>query len=201
MAFPRRLLDDGEDVVLARRPHWWCFAPAGAGLVAALALAVTSAALALPEPVQLLAVLLTLVALGRFVIRYARWATTQFVVTSERVLHRRGVVVRRGMEIPLGYVSAVACRQSLGERVLRCGEVVIEAVGGGEHRLPRVARPSTFRDEVRAAVDARRRRASGDWSGGLSTIEQLERLDELCRRGVLTRTEFDRKKEQLLERM
>jgi hypothetical protein len=32
-------------------------------------------------------------------------------------------------------------------------------------------------------------------------VEQLERLDELCRRGVLTRAEFEAEKAQLLERM
>jgi hypothetical protein len=201
MAFPRRLLDDGEDVVLAVRPHWWCFAPAGAVLAAALALAVVSAALFLPEPAQLLAALLTLVALGRFVTRYARWATTRFVVTSKRVIQRSGVVSRRGIELPLDQVRAVSCRQSLGERVLRCGDVVIEAVEAGEQRFSRLPRPSMLRDEIRAGIEAHRRRWAGGWSGGLSMVEQLERLDELCRRGVLTRAEFDRKKGQLLERM
>ena len=196
MAFSGRL-DDGEAVILGVRPHWWCFAPTGAVLAAALILAVGSAAFTLPEPVQLLVVLLTLVALGRFVTSYARWATTRFVVTSERVIHRRGVVVRRGEEILLGQVRAVSCRQSLGGRVLRCGDVVIEAAAGREHRWRRLPRPSVFRDELRAAAEAHRSR----WGRGWSDVDQLERLDELCRRGVLTRAEFELKKGQLLERM
>lgn len=197
MAFSRRLLDAGEEVALAVRPHWWCFAPAGAVLAAALILAVGSATSALPEPVLLLVVLLTLAALGRFVARYARWATTRFVVTSERVIHRHGVVARRANEIPLGQVRGVSCRRSLAGRVLRCGEVVIETAEGSERRLERLPRPSVFRDELRTAAEAHRRR----WGGGWSDVDQLERLDELRRRGVLTRAEFDRKKEQLLERM
>lgn len=197
MAFSKRLLDDGEEVAVAVRPHWWCFAPAGAVLAGALVLAVGSATAALPEPVLLLVVLLTLAALGRFVARYARWATTRFVVTSERVIHRHGVVARRATEIPLGQVCRVSCRRSLGARLLRCGEVVIETAEGSEHRLQRLPRPSVFRDELRAAAEAHRRQ----WGRGWSDVDQLERLDDLCRRGVLTRAEFDRKKGQLLERM
>lgn len=200
MAFSGRL-DDGEEVILAVRPHWWCFAPTAAVLAAALILAVASATYGFPEPVQLLVVLLTLVALGRFVARYARWATTRFVVTSERVIHRRGVVVRRGTEVPLRQVRRVSCRRSLGERVLRCGEVVIDVVETGEQRFARLPRPSLLGDEIRAAVHAHGQRPAGGWSHPLSTVDQLERLDELCRRGVLSRAEFDRKKEQLLERM
>ncbi|HEV2071621.1 MAG TPA: PH domain-containing protein [Acidimicrobiales bacterium] len=195
MAFSRRLLDDGEQVAVAVRPHWWCFAPAGAGLAGALILAVGSVTYALPEPVLLVVVVLTLAALGRFVARYAHWATTRVVVTSERVIHRRGVVARRATEIPLGQVRGVSCRRSLAGRVLRCGEVVIETAEGSEHRLERLPRPAVFREEVRAAAEAHRRR----W--GWSDVDQLERLDDLCRRGVLTRAEFDRKKGQLLERM
>lgn len=201
MALPRRLLDDGEEITLAVRPHWWCFAPAGAVLTAAVALALGSAAFALPEPVQLLVVLLTLLALARFVTRYARWATTRVVVTTERVVHRSGVVARRHVEIPLHRVRSVSCRQSLGERVLRCGEVVIEPVEGGEQRFARLPRPAALRDEVRAGTEAHRRRWARSWSDGASVVDQLERLDQLCRRGVLTRAEFDRKKGQLLERM
>lgn len=201
MAFPRRLLDAGEVIVLSVRPHWWCFAPAGAALAAAVALVVLCARADLPEPVQLLAALVTLVALGRFVARYARWATTRSVVSSERVIHRRGVLTRRGMDIPLAAVRSASCRQTLAQRALRCGDVVIESVGGGEQRLTRLPRPAVFRDEVRAGAEAHRQRWMSEGPGGLSTFEQLERLDDLCRRGVLTRAEFDRKKGQLLERM
>jgi uncharacterized membrane protein YdbT with pleckstrin-like domain len=201
MAFPRRLLDDGEDVVLSVRPHWWCFAPAGAALAAAVVVMVGSAALGLPEPVQLLVALVTLVVLGRFVTRYARWATTRSTVTTERVIHRHGVMSRRGIEIPLGAVRSASCRQSLAERALRCGDVVIESVEGSQQRLVRLPRPSAFRDQVRTAAEAHRRRWVTERPGALSMIDQLERLDDLCRRGVLTRAEFDRKKGQLLERM
>jgi hypothetical protein len=78
---------------------------------------------------------------------------------------------------------------------------VIESLEGGQQRLVRLPRPVAFRDEVRAAAAAHRRRWVADRPGALSMVEQLERLDDLCRRGVLTRAEFDRKKGQLLERM
>ena len=42
-----------------------------------------------------------LVALGYFAQRYARWTSTNFVVTNERVISRSGVVAKKGIEIPL----------------------------------------------------------------------------------------------------
>ncbi len=40
---------------------------------------------------------------------------------------------------------------------------------------------------------------SGRSAGGLSVVEQLERLDALCRRGVISQAEFAAKKAELLE--
>jgi hypothetical protein len=41
--FPRRLLNEGEEVVLDLRPHWWELAGPSVALVAAIALAVAVA--------------------------------------------------------------------------------------------------------------------------------------------------------------
>lgn len=205
MAFPSRLLNDGEEIVLDLRPHWSFFALPALSLGAAMSVLVALSTAKWPEWLQVVAAVATLVALGRFVVRYARWATTNFVVTSDRLIHRKGLVAKEGIEIPLERVNTVFFRQSVLERVLRCGDLVIESGGErGRQAFGDIPRPSSVQNEIYHQIEANQARMSPQShlsSGGLSLVEQLERLDELCRRGVLTRAEFEAEKSQLLERM
>lgn len=155
MAFPARLLREGEEVVIDLRPHWTLFAPAASVLAAALATLVALAAVAAPEVLQVLAAVTTLLALARFVVGYSRWASTNLVVTAERLIHRRGVWAKEGVEIPLHRVHAVRCRRSVLGRVLRYGEVVVEAGtehGANRHGFGPVPRPVAVQREISRLV-------------------------------------------------
>ncbi|MGI9120788.1 MAG: PH domain-containing protein [Acidimicrobiales bacterium] len=203
MAFPRRLLHDGEDLVADLRPHWSSLALPAMLLAASIGVLLALADASLPEVLQLLAGLATLVALARFVVRYLRWATTNFVVTSDRLIHRSGVVAKQGTEIPLERVSTVLFRQSMPERLLRCGELVIESGGEkGGQRFRDIPRPSAVQNDIYGQIEKHRERMhqarGAPPSAGLTLVEQLERLDHLCRRGVLSRREFEAEKAQLL---
>lgn len=205
MAFPSRLLNQGEEMILDLKPHWSFFALPALVLVAALGVLIGLSAAGWPDWLQLAAAAATLVALVRFVVRYARWASTNFVVTSDRLVHRKGIVAKEGIEIPLERVNTVFFRQSVLERMLRCGDLVIESGGErGRQAFSDIPRPSVVQNEIyRQIEDNQHRMISGrvQPSTGLTLVEQLERLDELCRRGVLTRAEFETEKAQLLERM
>lgn len=205
MAFPSRLLNDGEEIVLDLRPHWSFFALPAIALVASVSLLIALSAARWPEWLQILAAVMTIVALVRFVVRYARWATTNFVVTSDRLIHRRGIVAKEGIEIPLERVNTVFFRQSVLERFLRCGDLVIESGGErGRQAFSDIPRPSSVQNDIYHQIEGNQGRMSAErdrGSGGLSLVEQLERLEKLCRRGVLTRAEFEAEKAQLLERM
>ncbi len=208
MGFPRRLLNDGEDVVLDLRPHWSFFALPALVLAGALSLLVTLASIEAHELLQVAVAVLTLVALVRFVLRYARWATTNFVVTTDRLIHRNGVVAKEGIEIPLERVNTVFFRQRMVERMLRCGDLVIESGGEqGRQSFTDIPHPSGVQNEIHRQIEDNQNRMTGGGPtrarerSGLSVVEQLERLDLLCRRGVLTRAEFEAEKAQLLDRM
>jgi hypothetical protein len=41
------------------------------------------------------------------VARYLKWVTTNFVITSDRVIYRSGVFAKSGIEIPLERVNSV----------------------------------------------------------------------------------------------
>ena len=203
MAFPSRLLHDGEEIVVDLRPHWSSLALPALALASAVLVALSAANW--PEWLQLGWALVTLAVLGRFVAGYARWATTHFVVTSDRLIHRRGIVAKEGIEIPLERVNTVFFRQSVMERILRCGDLVIESGGElGRQAFSDIPRPALVQSDIYSEMEENQRRMSSDperGGRGLSVVEQLERLDRLCRRGVLSRAEFEVEKAQLLERM
>lgn len=195
MSFPRRLLHEDERVVVDQRPHWRSFAGAASALVVAVGVLVATAVAGLDQWLQLAAAALTLLALARFVVRYTRWAGTRTVVTTARFVHRRGALAKRGVELPLSQVGRVAVEQSLADRLLRSGDLVIEAVGDDRtQRFTDVSRPEHVQRQLQRLVDDDRR-------GGATVPEQLARLGELRRRGVITDDEFGSGKASLLERL
>ncbi|MGI8792627.1 MAG: PH domain-containing protein, partial [Acidimicrobiales bacterium] len=88
MPFPRRLLNETEDIVLDLRPHWWIFAAPAAALGAAIGLAGLVAVLDLATPFFYVVLALVVLALLWMGGRWARWATTNFVLTTDRLIYR-----------------------------------------------------------------------------------------------------------------
>ena len=202
MPFPRKLLNEGEDVVLDLHPHWRFFS----GPVTAV-VATTAAAVALRHVGDALLVALvaaSVICLLWVAARYARWATTNFVVTTDRLVFRHGILSKRGKEIPLSRVNDIAVDQSLLERLIGAGDVTIESGGErGQQVFPDMPRPLAVQNAIYREMERARDRDAARAVGAraLSIPEQIERLDELRQRGVITQSEFDAKKTQLLERM
>ena len=203
MAFPTKLLNDGEVVVLDLHPHWWYLTPAVALVVAAVVATVISGSTTLTWLTYLLAAVLVLAVLW-LLMRYARWATTSLVLTNHRLVHRSGIVGKSGREIPLDHINDISYHQRIFERLIGAGDVVIESAGQrGQEVFADLPKPGRIQNEIYRQIDAGKRRGNDDGSArhDLSIPEQIEKLDELCRRGVITRAEFDAKKTQLLDRL
>jgi len=214
VTFPEEMLNDGEDVLLDLRPHWWFIAPASAGLVAALIFGSVALGADWPDPIKFLAGIVVLFALGYFVVRFVRWAGINFVVTSERIVSRKGVIAKKGIEIPLDRVNTVFFNQGIFERIIGAGDLGIESAGeGGRQNFEDIRRPRHVQQEIYRAMEADETSrfqhmgqvvaaSGGGAQGGEPSIpEQIEQLDDLRKRGALTQEEFDEKKRELLGRL
>jgi len=202
--FPRKLLNDNEDIVLDLRPHWWFLSGPVATVVLTVALTIFVAAIGAPTLVLLASLALMIVALVWLLVRFLRWTTTNFVVTTDRLIFRSGVLSKHGREIPLERVNDITFNASLFERVIRAGDLVIESAGErGQQMFTDIPRPMHVQNEVYRQIEAAQQRDADRMSGRreLSVPEQLEKLDELRQRGVISQAEFDAKKSQLLDRM
>ena len=206
MSSPSKVLDDGEELILDLRPHWGYFARETAALLVALAIGVVALGFDWPDLVKLgalVAILATLVWAG---ISYAGWASSHLVLTTDRLIHRSGTLTRTGTEIPLERINTVFFRQTLLERLLRCGDLTIESAGErGRQEFANIRRPLNVQNEIHRQMEASQNRRSGPGNHSPfppSTIpRQIAELDELRRRGVVTDAEFQRKKDELLRRM
>lgn len=199
MTFPARLLNPGEEVVLDVRPHWWYLAGPVVVSVLVLAGAVTTGLLQAPAAAVWAVVAALVASLVWLVARYLRWASTRLFVTTDRLIHRRGLLARTGREIPLEHLSDISYRQSILQRLLGAGDLRLESAGRDSAEVfTWLPHPGLLQNEIYRQVDAGRAGSSGGRE--LSLAEQLEKLDELRRRGILTQAEFDAQKIRLLDR-
>lgn len=222
MPFPRRLLIDNEELVLELRPHWIALVIPTivtilviVGWVLVLVYAPddgTGRSVVLWGSTALAIVVVLWLPLRRFI----GWATSYFVVTSDRVIHREGWIAKRSMEIPLEAINDVRFHQGVFERLIGAGDLIISSASEyGRQVFADIRNPEEvqrtiyhqgelntqrmYRGAGQASVPPAPREAAG-WTppAAPSTSGELERLADLRDRGVLTEAEFQEQKRKVL---
>jgi len=203
MAFPRRLLAEGEQLIMDLRPHWIALAMPLAE-TALLVAAVIAALIYVPDSWPT-AVRWGIVGVGvvLFLIhplrRIVAWATSHFVVTSDRVIHRSGWFAKQSMEIPLENVSDVKFHQGIFERVIGAGDLTLESPGTfGQETFGDVRKPEHVQKTIYEMTEANQRRSVAP-AAAPSMADELAKLDRLRDEGVLTEDEFQAQKARLLK--
>jgi uncharacterized membrane protein YdbT with pleckstrin-like domain len=207
--FPRRLLIENEELVLELRPHWIALvAPA---LVTVLCVAIWTGALVFAPDDGFLRSLTvwggTALAVVLFVLypvrKFISWATSWFVVTSDRVVHREGWIAKRSMEIPLEAINDVRFNQGVFERMIGAGDLVISSASEfGRQAFSDIRHPEEVQKTIYHQGELNKERM---YRGGPqtapsapSTTTELERLGKLRDDGVLTQAEFEDQKRKIL---
>ena len=126
MAFPTKLLNEGEHVVVSTRTHPKALILPGLVLVVALVGALFLTGLVdngigrIIIWVVFLAVLLWFVA-GPFL----AWLTTTYTFTNRRFIKRSGFIAKEGRTIPLNRISGVDFEIGVIDRIFGCGTLVV----------------------------------------------------------------------------
>ena len=213
MGFSSDLLSDDEEVVVDMHPHWWTMVPISSLLAVVIVGGLALLIYAGDGTMWLIArVFVGLVVLGTlvaFATRYAKWASTEFVVTTERVISRKGIFAKNGIEIPLDRINTVFFEQTAFERMAGSGDLGIESAGeGGRQTFTNIRKPNMVQAEIytqKERFEDRRLDRIGRASAGAAVAEsipdQIGKLAELRNSGVLTEAEFEMKKAELLKRM
>ena len=205
MPYPRKLLNDNETVALDVHPHWWYFVEAAVALAGAVIFGIIVLAAGWAEPLKWLAVVLIVGCAIWLVARYIKWLTTNFVITSDRVIFRHGVFAKSGIEIPLERVNSVHFSQSIIERIVGAGDLLIESgAEGGQQRFTDVHDPDKIQNLIHSQMEQNEKRMFQAHHPDASpaavndVMAQLERLEAMRERGTLTPEEFETQKQRLL---
>ena len=205
MAFSQKNLTPNETIALDLHPHWWYFSGPVAALVGALVFEIvvlTRDQGTTRDVLGYIALALIVATALWLVSRYLRWMTTSFVITSHRIIFRTGVIAKSGIEIPLERVNNVNFNQSVFERALGAGDLLIESGGeDGQSRFSDIRHPDRVQRLIHAQMEQVVQRRSGYSSGPAPSVdvaEQLERLEAMMQRGTLSADEFETQKRKLL---
>lgn len=212
-SFPAALLADDEDLVLDTRPHPIALVMPVLETMLIVA-AVVIVALVIPFHWGLLAYLLIMLGgVAMFLIWPARplvkWLTSHFVVTTERVMRRTGLVARHSVEISLEKITDVRVSQTIIERMVNAGDLTLESAGRtGREVFEDVRAPDAVQKmifEMKERGETRRQTVAAQlpnagW-GPTSVADELTKLHQLLQQGVLTEEEFQTAKARLLHRV
>jgi uncharacterized membrane protein YdbT with pleckstrin-like domain len=204
MPFPQRLLTSDEELVLDLRPHW--IALVGPVAVTILLVAGVSYALATIDTGivrWIVAGLAVFLFIAYPVRRFIQWATSHFVVTNERLIHREGLIAKNSMEIPLDRINDVRFHQNVFERLIGAGDLIIESAGTrGQEVFSNVRHPENVQKVVYERSEGHTMKLQGAGvpaaPAAPSVTEELQRLADLKDRGAITEEEFQAQKARLL---
>jgi uncharacterized membrane protein YdbT with pleckstrin-like domain len=150
MPYIDRHLVPGERVVFRTRFHPVMFSGTifFAACVAGIAALIVHRNALAPETVRMLWVAALLTIVAAFVSPYLRWRTSEFAVTTRRVLVKVGLVSVHTVELLLPKVEAIGVDQPLTGRLLGYGTLRLVGTGGTVEVFPRVARAEGVREAV-----------------------------------------------------
>jgi uncharacterized membrane protein YdbT with pleckstrin-like domain len=200
--FPRRLLSQSEELILDLRPHWIAlFYPVGA-TVLLLAGAIVGL-LKIHNRYGKWAVVVAAVVLFLMwpLPRLVKWATSHFVVTSDRLIHRSGWIAKHSMEIPLEKISDVRFHQTVFERMIGAGDLTIESPGEfGQERFSDIRKPERVQKTIYEMGETNQRRMTPAPASdpGVSVADELAKLQRLRSDGIISEQEFQAQKGRLL---
>jgi uncharacterized membrane protein YdbT with pleckstrin-like domain len=162
------LLGEGEEIVHELHPHWKALVfpvlliPIVVGIATFLYFSIdghsTWAKIGRWAVLIVAAVLL----IWGSLIPWLRWRSTLYVMTTDRLITRSGILSRSGRDIPLSRVNDVSFSHNVFERILRCGTLTVESAGErGQLVMTDVPQVENVQRELYRLVDAHTRRRTG----------------------------------------
>jgi uncharacterized membrane protein YdbT with pleckstrin-like domain len=150
----RHLLAD-ERVLYKTRLHWILYLKPLLLTVVGGALTVALAQVSDPPWLWYAGLAVALIGALWWAVRWIELRTSEFAVTSMRLIFKVGLVARYTTELLLAKVETISVTQSLPGRLLNYGDLTVTGTGGAREVFARVHDPVAFRNEVQRASSVR----------------------------------------------
>jgi uncharacterized membrane protein YdbT with pleckstrin-like domain len=145
--YHKKLLRPGETVLHVGRLHWRLYLRAAFLFLVGAALMGAGGASQVP-PLIMAGFLLVLIAAVLGLSAWWRRLTTEIVVTDLRVIWKRNWLAVKTREINLSKIETVDIRQSIFDRLIGAGSVVMIGTGGSWEPLRPIAKPRALRNAI-----------------------------------------------------
>jgi uncharacterized membrane protein YdbT with pleckstrin-like domain len=138
------LMDDEEMVHITRLHPIILLMPAAATSLLAGSFAIVDSV----PYAQIVVAIFLFASLWRLSDRLILFLSSEFGVTSKRVLGKTGFIRRTSLDIVLGKVEAIRLSQTILGRVLNYGDIEVTGTGGTEEVLRFIPDPLAFRKVI-----------------------------------------------------
>jgi membrane protein YdbS with pleckstrin-like domain len=154
LSFPDELLAGDEQIARRFRSHPWALVSPIAWMVVISGIAFIYVASAPDSEGAALAIVVLWVAwLIGFLVRVLSWATTIYVVTTERIIWRTGLLSLTTEEIPLAKIDSIRVEVGMLARLFRCGTFVMRSANlQGKIRWPFVPEVNEVHAQLSALI-------------------------------------------------
>jgi len=137
-----------SNIVYVAKLHWLLFF--GPTVLACLALFVGFTFVQLKE-VALIFLLLSVV---WWSITWVNYQFSSLTIEKNRVIFRKGIIVRNTTDIPFNKIASIDVRQSLIGSIMRFGVLTITDTGGKPHFISFLDKPLTCRQYIEQFTNA-----------------------------------------------
>ncbi|OGT53121.1 MAG: hypothetical protein A3F17_03895 [Gammaproteobacteria bacterium RIFCSPHIGHO2_12_FULL_41_15] len=164
MSYIKRTLMDHEELLYQIRPHWITFTQSIGWLLITLALLIAGQFVSvlhnhigsLPRLYLILAAMSTCIGLICLISNLSVYLSSEYGITTKRVLMKQGLLRRSTNEIFISKVESIKVQQSILGRILNYGSLEISGTGGNHEPFIQVPRPLRFRENVQNQLDKMR---------------------------------------------
>ncbi len=151
MGYVERHLLEGERVVYKTRLHWILFLRPALVIIAGIALAVVLRPVQDPPWIWLIGAGVVVIGAAWALVHYVELMTSEFAVTTSRLILKVGLISRYTTELLLSKVESIGIQQGLIGRMLGFGDLIVTGTGGAREVFRRVRDPIGFRNRVQQA--------------------------------------------------
>jgi uncharacterized membrane protein YdbT with pleckstrin-like domain len=151
VGYVERHLLAGERVVYKTRLHWVLFLKPVLVFLVGVALAVLLRQVQDPPWLWMIGAGVGVIGLGWGLVHYVELMTSEFAVTSTRLILKVGLISRYTTELLLTKVETIGVQQGLLGRLLGYGDLTVTGTGGAREVFRRVRDPIGFRNRVQQA--------------------------------------------------
>ena len=161
MGYVERHLLPNERVLYKTRLHWILFVKPALVVVAGLVLGAVLWRVLEPPWLWYVGLAIALAGLAWGFVHFVELMTSEFAVTTTRLIFKVGLIARYTTELLLSKVESIGVNQGLLGRIFNYGDLTVTGTGGARELFHRVRDPIGFRNHVQHASVIREGGESG----------------------------------------